>query len=94
MAFGDATPGPAAETAALSLSLSGFEYLPRSVFEQRFGASDGPMVALRFEVASLEDAVLSMRKSGLSFCFEDHAVTVPPQGVLSCGVEFTRASEA
>lgn len=94
LAFGDTTPGPAAEAAALSLSLSGFKYLPRRAFEERFGAFEGPMVALRFEVASLDDAALSMRKSGLSFSVADRAIMVPAQGVLSCGVEFTLVGEA
>jgi hypothetical protein len=94
LAFGDATPGPAADLAALSLSLSGFKYLPRRVFEERFGIFEGPMVALRFEVTSLEDAAGSMRKSGLSFSVADHAIMVPAQGVLGCGVEFTLAGEA
>jgi len=94
LAFGDVTPGPAADVAALSLSLSGFRYLPRRVFEERFGAVEGGMVALRFEVASLEDAACSMRKSGLSFSVADHAIMVPAQGVLGCGVEFTLAGEA
>jgi hypothetical protein len=93
LSFGDAPPGPAAEEAARRLSLSGFKYLPRRAFEKRFGTPDGPLVALRIEVASLDDAAGSLRKSGLAFGVADQSIMAPAQGELSCGVEFIQAGE-
>lgn len=92
VAFGDAVPGPAAETAGRSLTLSGFEYLPRHVFEQRFGKMVGPMIALRFEVASLDEAARSLPRRNLAFRAAGASISIPAQGVLGCGVEFREAT--
>ncbi len=75
-----------------SLTLSGFEYLPRHVFEQRFGKMVGPMIALRFEVASLDEAARSLPRRNLAFRAAGASISIPAQGVLGCGVEFREAT--
>jgi hypothetical protein len=92
LTFGDAVSGPAAETAARSLELSGFEYLSREAFEQRFGKTAVSMIALRFEVASLEAAAASLRRANLTYHAVGPTIFIPAQGALGCGVEFREAA--
>lgn len=92
LAFGGAAPGPGAQAAAAWLALSGFRYLPEPRFAERFGACDGPQVALRFGVASLDAAIACLRAAGVPFHLWEGALTVPAHGPLRCGVEFALTS--
>jgi hypothetical protein len=90
LAFGGTEAGAAAAAAQRALDLSGFRYLPRDIFEGRFGRPAGGLSALRFEVRSLDATAAALDAGRLTYALEGAAIVVPAQGELACGVEFVR----
>lgn len=88
LTFGDAASGPVANAAASKLDLSGFSYLTKSAFEDKFGEHEGPLIAMRFGVASLDHTASALSERRVPFLVSDLAITVPRHGVLGFGLEF------
>ena len=94
LAFGAAEAGPTAQAAARKLALSGFEYLAQPTFENSFGRGDGPLIAIRFEVASCDRTASVLRERGVPFAISNRTIAVCAHGVLGCGVEFIETGRA
>ncbi|HEY9236990.1 MAG TPA: hypothetical protein VIP08_18340 [Phenylobacterium sp.] len=86
--FRDAQPGPAAGAAASLLDISGFRYLDGEAFDAAF---PGAKVAVRIEVASLDEVGQILSEARTPFTQAARSLRVGPPAPLVCGFEFLEA---